>query len=299
MRVWFIAMRSSVQPGKRVTLLGMVCSGVLAMVKLAAGLIGNSCALVADAVESFSDVASSGVVWSSLAVSARPPDDDHPYGHGKAQPLGGLAVGLIMLGAAVGIGIQAVSQIVAPQTTPEAFTLLVLVLVIVVKETLYRFALKVGDSLDSIVVRAEAWHHRSDMYTSLAAFVGISISVFGGPGYEAADGWAALAASVVIAMNGARFVRMTSDELMDVQPPPEILEGISRAARGVSGVKGVEKVLARKVGTGYLADMHVEVDGDVSVREGHELAHRVKDAVRSHNPQVIDVLIHIEPFKAK
>ncbi|MEE9293376.1 MAG: cation diffusion facilitator family transporter [Phycisphaerae bacterium] len=292
-------MPTSVSTGIRVTLLGMACSGVLATVKLATGLIGHSYALVADAVESFADMAGSAIVWGSLVVSARPPDHDHPYGHGKAQPLGGLAVGLMLVGAAVGISIQAVNQIIAPLTGPAPFTLFVLVLVIVVKEALYRFALRVGDSIDSTVVRVDAWHHRSDAFTSLAAFIGIGISVYGGPGYESADGWAALAASGLIAFNGVRFIRMTAGELMDVQPPPEVLEGMAQAAREVSGVKRVEKVLARKVGTSYLVDMHIEVDGAISVREGHNLAHVVKDVVRSHNPGVADVLIHIEPYNAK
>ncbi len=281
------------------TLWGMAASGVLATVKLVAGLVGNSYALVADAVESFADIASSAIVWGGLAVSALPPDEVHPYGHGKAEPLAALAVGLMLVGAAVGITVKAAHEVIEPHQAPAAFTLLVLLGVILVKETLYRVALRVGTRTGSTAVMADAWHHRSDALTSLAAAIGISISLYGGAGYEAADDWAAIAASCVISFNGVRFIRMATRELMDEQPPAEVMTGLVEAACAVGGVESVEKVLARKVGTAYLVDMHVEVDGSMSVYEGHQLAHRVKEAVREHNPRVADVLVHIEPHEAK
>ena len=271
-------MAADVKRGIRVSLVGIATGAVLATVKLVAGLLGHSYALVADAVESFSDLISSAIVWGGLAISVRPPDVRHPYGHGKAEPLAALAVGLMLAGAAVGIAVQAVRGITMPQQAPAAYTLVVLVLVVLVKEGLFRLALRIGRQIDSTAIQADAWHHRSDALTSLLAAVGISISLFAGPGYESADEWAALAATGIIAFNAARFVRRAMSD-----------------AVSVPGVEHVEKVLARKMGTTYLIDMHVEVDGSLPVREAHDLAHKVKERVRQRAPQVADVLVHVEP----
>lgn len=275
----------------------MAANAVLATVKLVAGLVGHSYALVADAVESFADIAGSAIVWGGLTLSAKPADDNHPYGHGKAEPLAALAVGLMLCAAAVGIGVKAVGEILRPHHAPATFTLYVLIGVVIVKESLFRTVRRVGAELDSTAIRADAWHHRSDALTSAAAAIGISVSLFAGEGYESADDWAAMAASGLIVFNGARFVRSACAELMDTQPSQDVLDGIATVARGVTGVRGVEKVLARKVGIGYWVDMHVEVNGALSVREGHDVAHRVKDAVRGRDPRVIDVLIHVEPYR--
>ena len=288
-------MAADVKRGIRVSLVGIATGAVLATVKLVAGLLGHSYALVADAVESFSDLISSAIVWGGLAISVRPPDVRHPYGHGKAEPLAALAVGLMLAGAAVGIAVQAVRGITMPQQAPAAYTLVVLVLVVLVKEGLFRLALRIGRQIDSTAIQADAWHHRSDALTSLLAAVGISISLFAGPGYESADEWAALAATGIIAFNAARFVRRAMSELMDEQPAPGMLEQVTAAAASVPGVEHVEKLLARKMGTTYLIDMHIEVDGSLPVREAHDLAHKVKERVRQRAPQVADVLVHVEP----
>jgi cation diffusion facilitator family transporter len=281
----------------RVTLLGMAASGALATIKLVAGLVGNSYALVADSIESFGDIASAAIVWGGLAISAKPPDDNHPYGHGKAEPIAGLTVGFLLVAAAVGICSEALHQMGEPQTPPASFTLVVLILVVFVKEALYRLASRVGGDIESVAVQADAWHHRSDALTSLIAAVGISVSLWGGPAYAAADDWAAVAASVVIAFNGIRFIHLAGSELMDVQPPEKVLTEIEAAAKSVGGVQRVEKTLARKVGSSYFVDMHVEVDGRLTVKEGHNLAHDVKDAVQANDPRVADVLVHVEPYE--
>jgi cation diffusion facilitator family transporter len=289
-------MQTLVRPGLRVSLLNMVANALLAMAKLVAGLVGHSYALVADAVESFADIAGSAIVWGGLTISARPPDDDHPYGHGKAEPLAALAVGLMLVAAATGIAVQAVHEMGADDRSPAPFTLVVLLGVVVTKETLYRITSRVGDRLGSTAVSADAWHHRSDAITSLLAAIGISISLWGGPTYAAADDWAAVVASVVIAFNGGRFTWRAISELMDTLPGKDVLAGFESAAMDVVGVRNVEKVFARKTGMVYLVDMHIEVDGYISVRDGHEVAHAVKDAVLVANPRVADVLIHIEPY---
>jgi len=289
-------MTTGVHQGMRVSLLGAAVGAVLALVKLVTGLVGNSYALVADAVESFADLVAAAAVWSGLAISVRPPDGNHPYGHGKAESLAALAVGAMLIAAAVGIAIQAVRGIATPHESPAAYTLVVLLAVVVVKESMFRLARRVGRRIDSTAVSADAWHQRSDAITSLLAGIGISVSLFAGPGYEAADEWAALLACGVIAFNGVRFTRQATAELMDAQPATGLLDTVRAAAAAVPGVRNVEKVLARKMGTSYLIDMHIEVDGTLPVRDAHELAHKVKDEVRARTPRVADVLVHIEPY---
>ncbi len=290
-------MEPRAKAGIRATLLGMAVSGLLATVKLVAGIIGHSHALVADAVESFSDLFSSAIVWGGLTLSAKPPDDDHPYGHGKAESLAALAVGLMLIGAAIGIAVQAIREILVPQRAPALMTFFVLIGVVIVKELLFRFSNRVAAGIDSLALRADAWHHRSDAITSLIAAIGISISLIGGEGYESADVWAALLASGVIAFNGSRFLHQATLELMDTRPDPQLISNISLAATSVAGVRTVEKVLVRKVGMNYWVDMHIEVDGELTVYEGHELAHRAKDAIQNKHPNVADVTIHVEPAR--
>jgi len=290
-----IAAPPDARAGLRVSLLGMAAGAVLATVKLVTGITGHSAALVADAVESFADIAASAVVWGGLTISTWPPDENHPYGHGKAEPLAALAVGLLLIGAAVGIVVGAAREILVPHHAPAAFTLVVLVAVVVIKESMYRVTARVGRQIGSMAVAADSWHHRSDAITSLVAAVGISVSLWFGAGYEAADDWAAMAASAVIGFNGVHFVRKALNELMDTQPGPEFIDQVGRAAAEVPGVRRVEKILARKMGLVYLVDMHIEVDGNMRLDDAHLLAHTVKDNVRRRVQRVSDVLVHVEP----
>ncbi len=292
-------MDERIQQGMRTTLIGLFGNLALAGVKLLAGLAGRSAALVADAVESFADSVSSIIVWGGLRIAARPPDATHPYGHGKAEPLAGLAVSIILMIAAIGIVHQAIVGIATPDEAPAAYTLYVLVGVVVVKELLYRYCARAARTLESVAVSADAWHHRSDAITSLIAAVGISVSLLGGPGYEVADDWGAILAGGIIAFNGTRFARIAMRELMDTQPSDSFRTAIRRIAGGVNGVRDVEKILARKMGMGYWVDMHIEVDGTMSVTAAHDLAHRVKDAILAGDARVKDVLIHVEPCDSR
>src|SRR5580692_3278948 len=199
---------SRLKRGLRATLLGMVVNIMLVGGKLAAGILGHSNALIADAVESLADIFSSIVVWRGLVVASEPADDDHPYGHGKAEAIAAGMVSTMLLLAALGITASSVNSILAGrQTGPRAFTLIVLVAVIIVKEGMFRFVLGEAQSVDSTAVRADAWHHRSDAITSLAAAVGITIALIGGKGYESADDIAAIAAAAIIAFNGWLVLR--------------------------------------------------------------------------------------------
>ena len=279
------------------TFLGLLANTLLAGGKLAAGVFGHSHALIADAVESIADIFSSIIVWRGMVVAAAPADDDHPYGHGKAEPIAAAFVATTLLLAAVWIAVQAVHEIILPHQGPAPFTLAVLLVVVAVKELLFRFALRVAETVDSIAVRSDAWHHRSDAITSLAAGIGISVALIGGKGFESADDIAAIVAAGIIAWNGWRLLRPALDELMDATPNGEVGVQIRTLAGGVTGVRRVEKCLVRKMGYHYFVDMHVEVDPQMTVQAAHAIAHRVKDEVRRQLPAVRDVLVHIEPAK--
>lgn len=288
--------RSLLIQGLRSTAVGIVANLFLALIKGVAGIAGHSQALVADAVESLTDVVSSFIVFAGLAVAGKPPDENHPYGHGKAEPLATLAVSVALLAAATGLVVQSVRQILTPHSVPETYTLLVLCLVVVTKELLYRFVVKVGDAIGSGAVAGDAWHHRSDAITSFAAAVGIIVALAGGPGWESADDWAALLACGVIFYNASRIGLPALHELMDVAPPPAMEEAVRSTAAGVDGVRGLHRCFVRKMGFDYFVDLDVQVEGHLTVHQGHDIAHRVQDAVREADPRVKKVLVHVEPY---
>jgi cation diffusion facilitator family transporter len=286
---------SNMQTGARAALVGMLVNVVFAAAKIRAGLFGNSYVLIADGIESALDIAGSVVIWGGLKFASRPPDETHPYGHGKAEPLAAGIVAAGVLLASIGLAIQSVREIFTPHHGPAPFTLIVLVLVIVVKEFLYRAVMRVGKNVESTAVQTDAWHHRADALTSVAAFVGISVALIGGEKWYSADDWAALFACGVIAFNGWRLLFPALHEMLDTAPRGEIVATIQRAAGAVPGVIEVEKCLVRKMGLSFYVDLHVGVDGGISVREGHEIAHRVKDAIKQTEARIADVLVHIEP----
>jgi cation diffusion facilitator family transporter len=281
----------------RVTFLGLLVNAALAAGKVVAGVIGRSHALIADGVESAADLISSLIVWRGVTLAAEPPDDEHPYGHGKAEPLAAAVVSTILMFAALWIVVGAVQDILKPHSPPSPYTLAVLVIVVVIKELMFRHVHKEGAALQSSVIRADAWHHRSDAITSLFAFVGISVAIIGGGRYAAADDYAAILAGIVIARNGWVILRPSMNELMDIAPDPQFARTIQAIAERHSKVARVEKCLIRKMGNEYQVDMHIEVDPQMTVRDAHSVAHEVKDTVRREVPEVRDVLIHIEPTR--
>jgi cation diffusion facilitator family transporter len=287
--------KRSARKGMRSTAIGILANALLAACKGAAGFFGNSYALIADAIESTSDVISSFIVLSGLKIAAKPRDANHPYGHGKAEPIAAVIVAIALLGAAITIAIQSVNEIITPHHAPKPFTLIVLVAVVAVKETLFRFVFRVGQEVQSTAVKTDAWHHRSDAITSAAAFIGISIALIGGAGWESADDWAALFASAIIAFNAYRLFTPAMAEVMDVAPSPHIAEDLRKVAMSVEGVIALDKCYVRKMGFDYFVDLHVVVDPELPVRRGHAIGHAVKDAIRLANPRITDVLIHIEP----
>ncbi|GMV92280.1 MAG: cation efflux system protein [Candidatus Hydrogenedentota bacterium] len=281
--------------GARWVFLGVIINAALSAIKGIAGVLGNSYALIADAIESGLDVFQSLVVWGGLKIAAVPADKDHPYGHGKAEPLAAILVSLGLLAGATVIAVESIREIRSPHHAPAPFTLVVLILVVATKETMFRVIGRVGRAIKSTAVRSDAWHHRSDAVTSLAAFIGITVALIGGEGYEAADDWAALFACTIIAYNGFRLLRPAVGEIMDMAPDPATEADVRVIALQVDGVKSLDTCTVRKMGFDYFVDLHVEVDGDMTVRDGHTVAHRVKDAIMNANSNVRDVLIHIEP----
>jgi len=268
---------------------------LLAMTKGIAGVVGHSYALIADAMESGLDIFASLVVLTGLKIAAAPPDADHPYGHGKAEPLASIVVAMGILTAAVMLAAQSIHEILTPHHAPASFTLAVLVAVVAIKEGLYRWLTYAGGRTGSSALVTDAWHQRSDALTSLAAFIGISVALLGGPGFEAADDYAALAACAIIAYNGLRLLRPSLNEIMDAAPNPEIEQEVRKVAQAVEGVQDLDLCNVRKMGFDYFVDLHVCVDGDLPVRAGHAIAHNVKEAIFQSNSHIRDVLIHIEP----
>lgn len=281
----------------RAAQLGMVVNAALAIVKLIAGIVGNTYALVADAVESTADIFGSLVVWGGLRVASRDPDEEYPFGYGKAESVAAVVVAMMVSTAAIGIAIEAVHEIRVPHRSPAPWTLIVLVAVLVVKFAMYRMTAAIGEEAGSTAGKADAWHHASDAITSAAAFIGISVAVWGGPGWEQADDWAALFASAIIFYNGLLLARPALGDLMDKMPGNEIIEPVREAARSVPGVLDVEKLSLRKAGLVYYADMHVQADASMSLHDAHELSGAVKSAVRRKVPRVAGVLIHMEPYE--
>ncbi len=277
--------------------LGLLVNAVLVVTKFVAGVVGNTYALIADAVESTADIFSSLIVWGGIRIASRDPDEAYPFGYGKAEPMAAAVVSLMLMGAAIGIAVQAVREIRTPHHTPAPWTLGVLVGVLVIKYVLFRRVEAVGTEVGSTAVRADARHHLSDAITSAAAFVGISIALVGGPGWESADDWAALLASVIIFYNGVQMLRPAISDLMDRVPEQGVLERVRAAAAEVPGVLATEKLKVRRAGTGYYVDIHVQADPAISLHDAHILSGRVKGAIREAVPRILGVLVHMEPFE--
>ncbi len=282
-----------VKVGLRSSLLGIGINFVLALVKCVAGLVGHSFALLADGVESFLDVISSSVVYWGLTLAIKPPDKDHPYGHGKADPIAAAVVGVAMIAAALGIAAQSINLIRTPHRLPHMYTLWVLICVFPIKALLGRYVSGVSQKIESSALRGDAWHHLSDAIVSAFAFVGISVALW--TGNPTADDWAALCAAPIILLGGWQQLRRPIAELLDTAPNPEIEELVRSVATGVPGVFGVEKCFVRKVGFRYYVDLHVVVRGELTVREGHMIAHAVADQIREQVTKIAEVLVHIEP----
>lgn len=279
----------------KTTYLSLASNIVLAGVKWTAGILGNSYALIADAIESTSDIFASLLVVFGIKYSSRPADKNHPYGHGRAEPLITFLVVVFLLVSAFVIAKESIKNIQIPHEAPRSFTLWVLAGIIIWKEASYRWVLNKGKKIGSTSLEAEAWHHRADAITSVAAFIGISIALVMGKGYESADDWAALLASCLIVYNAYKIFRPALGEIMDEQNYGELKAEIRQASLNVPGVIGTEKLFIRKVGMKFHVDLHLIVNGEITVYKGHEIAHQLKDTLLEEFPNIENVLIHVEP----
>lgn len=278
----------------------MLANLALALLKILTGVVGSSFALIADGIESFADIFSSLVVWRGLQVGGRAPDADHPYGHGKAEALAGLVAASVLLGSAGIIAWNAIGEIRAPQAAPALFTFPVLIGIILCKELLFRWLRRASERHHSGALAVEAWHHRSDALTSLGVLVGIAVAIFGGPAWTVADDVAALLVSGLIAWNALRLMRPSVDELMDRQVEGERLARIHTHADAIAGIVRLETVHLRRSGRHYVADIHLEVDGGITVRDGHALAHELRDRLEADpDLRILHVSTHVEPTKSK
>lgn len=268
---------------------------VLMAVKISVGIIGNSYAMIADGIESAGDILSSIITWAGFQLSLRPADEDHPYGHGKIESLAGLFSGAALLIAAVVIGWHSVLEILTPHHAPAWFTLPVLFGVVVAKWTLAKVIEKVNKQVDSRALEGDAWHHLSDAITSGAAAIGIAVALIGGPGWESADDYAALLACVIIVVNGLIISKNALHDVLDGNVSEDLINEMRAIAAQVEGVRKIEKCRIRKSGIGMFIELHVWIDGDLTVREGHHIGHLVKNRVQNEVQRVIDTVVHIEP----
>lgn len=288
-------MNSNTREAIKASYLSIIGNALLAIAKGITGIFGNSYALIADAIESTTDVFSSLLVLIGLKYSSKPPDENHPYGHGRAEPLITFAVVGFLIVSATVIAYESIQHIQTPHKIPEPYTLIVLAVIIIIKEAFYRFVSRKSDETKSSALKADAWHHRSDAITSLMAFIGISIALFMGKGYETADDWAALFASGFILYNAYLILRPALGEVMDEHMYDDMVEDIRKIAEEVPGVVETEKCFVRKTGMTFLIDLHIAVDAEISVKQGHDIAHQVKNDLLTELPEIADVLIHVEP----
>lgn len=267
----------------------------LMIVKITTGVIGNCYALIADGIESAGDIFSSLITWGGVQLSLIPPDENHPYGHGKFESLAGMFSGTSLIIAATLIAWNSIKEIITPHYAPAWFTLPVLILVVIIKEVLSRKVMAAGEAMDSQAIKGDAWHHRSDAITSGAAAIGISIAMIGGKGYEMADDWGALIACIIIYMNGFIIFKGSLHEVVDGNVKSEVNASIINIAKGIQGVVEIEKCRLRKSGFGIFAELHVQVASDMTVKEGHRIGHVVKDTIMEKDDKIRDVVIHLEP----
>ena len=286
---------STEQTAIKATYFSIIGNTSLAIIKGLAGFFGNSYALIADAIESTTDIFSSFLVLFGIKYSNRPADDNHPYGHGRAEPLiTFLVVGFLITSATI-IAYESIKNIQTPHELPKSWTLIVLGAIIIWKEFSFRLVMKRSIETNSSSLKADAWHHRSDAITSVAAFIGISIALFLGKGYESADDWAALLASGFILYNSYLIFRPALGEIMDEHLYDDLIDKIRKVSHQVDGIIDTEKCFIRKSGMKYHVDLHAIVDANISVKEGHELAHKLKDTLQQEIFELGHVLIHIEP----
>ncbi len=283
------------QIGQRVALAGMIVSGALAAIKITAGLMGHSTAVVADGLESGGDVFASGIVLLGLTLAAKPADPEHPYGHGRVETLTGLFVGFLLGFTGIGISANALLHIRIQDPLPNSYVIWPLIGSAVVKSMLSGTKFYFGKKIRSAALVADSYNDGVDIVSALAALVAVSLTLLSPHTFAHADHWGAFAVGLIVVFTGIRVARDTSLQLIDTMPDRQTIAKIRAAAQTVPGVQGVEKCFARKTGLQYHVDLHLEVDPEITVRRSHEIATQVRIVIKETLPWVADVLVHVEP----
>ena len=281
----------------KTTYFSILSNTILALIKGFAGVFGNSYALIADAIESTTDIFASILVLFGIKYAQRPADKNHPYGHGRIEPLITFVVVAFLITSAGIIIYESIQHINKPHEKPELWTLFILGGIIVWKEFSYQIVIKKSKETNSTLLKADAWHHRSDAITSVTAFIGITITLSFGEGFESADDWAALFAAGFILYNSYLIFRPALSEIMDEHVYDDLITEIRSISIKVKGIEGTEKCFVRKTGMKYQVDLHAIVNGNISVKEGHYISHQLKDELKKQLPDISQVLIHIEPHQ--
>ena len=281
-------------PGIKVTLVGTASNLLLSIIKLIGGIIGNSAALVADAVHSISDLLTDVIVLITLKIGQKPKDDNHPYGHGKVESLGTTAIGFFVISAGLGLAYEAwdIIQSGAPRS-PELLAAGIALISIFIKEWLFRYTRSVGKKSSSSILLANAWHHRSDAISSIAALIGIIGSM---AGFPVLDPIAAAMVSFMIIKVGYELTLGGFRDLMDTALNEKDTQKLQTTIDDISGVIKSHDLRTRKIGEGILMDVHIQVDSDLTVTEGHEVGERVRRQLIKNYPNTQDVLVHVDSY---
>lgn len=282
---------------RNAALVGLGANLGLGVIKLVAGIVGQSFALIADAVNSLGDVVASCVVLFALWVAQHPPDDEHPYGHSRAEGIAATNVALLLILSALYVGWEAFQRLALQHAIPPTWTLAIAGGNVLLKEGLYQYNVRVGRRTGSAAMIANAWDHRSDAFCSLAVLIGLALIRFGGDRFMWADEAASLVVVAAIIWTGVRLFKASASELMDLQADPEFVEAIRAVSLKIEGVRDVETLWVRKSGLEFFADIHIEVDPQMSVAEGHRIGHHVKDELLAEFTKLRDVLVHLEPHE--
>jgi len=286
--------------GQQAAVVGIVSNLVLSIGKIIAGVIGNSSALITDGIHSASDIVTSLAVFLGMKIAKRPPDKEHPYGHGKAENIAAKTVAIILILVSIQIVYTNIGGITTERyILPSSLAIWVAIASIIIKEGLFQYKISIGKRLNSSSLISDAWHHRSDAFSSFIVLIGIIGAKIGGTRWIFLDRLAAVIVGLIILGIGIKLFIKTASELMDKMPETKILKKINSIALSVEGVMDTETLKARKIGLDIFVDIHIEVNKNITIEKGHKIAHKVKGTLIEKMPVIKDVLVHIEPHYPK
>lgn len=282
---------------QRITLIGLLANVILTILKCLLGYLGNSKALIADGIHSLSDLATDIAILVGVKYWTAPADEKHPYGHHKVETIVTIIISFIIASAGIGIGYNAILTMLSdePQLIPHSYAAIAAALSIVVKEVLYRFTVQQAEKLKSPSLKANAHHHRSDVYSSLPALIAV-IAPQISPQLIILDSIGAVVVSLFILALAYELLKPCFSELVDSAAAPEEITAIKETVLAVEGVRSTHKIRTRRLGFGIYADLHIQVDGSMSVTNGHNISSDVKKALLNNGHDITDIVVHLEPY---